>query len=119
MIDSTLHKLNYRYDTEEEFERDRHNVEDNLIQKLAAVGQKISFAKDIVAMFRYMIDKKVSWQRKAVVVVALLYFIAPLDTIPDLVPLVGYFDDLGVIAAVVKFMGRELTPYYEAELRAS
>ena len=34
------------------------------------------------------------------------------DLIPDLAPLVGYMDDLGVIAATLKFLGHELIPYY-------
>lgn len=32
---------------------------------------------------------------------ALGYFISPIDAIPDLVPLLGYSDDLGVLAAAV------------------
>ena len=44
---------------------------------------------------------------------ALIYFISPIDAIPDLAPLLGYMDDLGVIAAVLKFLGHELMQYYE------
>lgn len=35
---------------------------------------------------------------KATIIGALGYFIAPLDAIPDLTPLLGYSDDLGVLA---------------------
>ena len=38
---------------------------------------------------------------KAICFSALGYFILPLDAIPDLVPGVGYTDDLGVLAAAV------------------
>ncbi len=50
--------------------------------------------------------------RKTIVAAALLYFIVPIDTIPDLAPLFGYMDDLGVIMATLKFLGSELIPYY-------
>lgn len=38
---------------------------------------------------------------KAVILGALGYFIAPIDAIPDVVPAVGFADDLGVLVAAV------------------
>ena len=93
-------------------------VEENLWEKLERVGRKISFAKDILALVKYMRDPLVSWHRKAIVVAALIYFISPIDTIPDIAPLVGYLDDLGVITAVLKFLGHELIPYYDSSYRS-
>jgi uncharacterized membrane protein YkvA (DUF1232 family) len=92
-------------------------VENNLWGKLENVGKKISFAKDIVALFNYMRDPFVTWHRKAIVVAALIYFISPIDTIPDLAPLFGYLDDLGVITALLKFLGTELSAYYQPGYR--
>ena len=92
-------------------------VENNLWGKLENVGKKISFAKDIVALFNYMRDPFVTWHRKAIVVAALIYFISPIDTIPDLAPLFGYLDDLGVITALLKFLGSELSSYYQPGYR--
>lgn len=88
-------------------------ISSNLWEKLEAVGKKISFAKDIVALYRYMKDGSVQWYRKSIVVAALIYFISPIDAIPDLAPLIGYLDDLGVITAVLKYLGHELMQYYE------
>jgi uncharacterized membrane protein YkvA (DUF1232 family) len=93
-------------------------VEENIWSKLARTGQKISFSKDILAFINYLRDGYVPWFRKAIVVAALIYFISPVDTIPDLAPLFGYLDDLGVITAVIKFMGSELTPYYPSGFRS-
>ncbi len=93
-------------------------VEENLWYKLEKVGKKISFAKDIMALFSYLQDSFVSWHRKAIVIAALIYFISPIDTIPDVAPLFGYLDDLGVITALLKFLGSELIPYYEAGYRS-
>ncbi|MFO7445218.1 MAG: YkvA family protein [Ignavibacteriaceae bacterium] len=92
-------------------------VEENLWAKLERVGKKISFAKDILALVNYMRDPFVSWHRKAIVVTALIYFISPIDTIPDIAPFIGYLDDLGVIAALMKYLGSELTPYYQPGYR--
>jgi len=92
-------------------------VEENLWTKLERVGKKVSFAKDILALVNYMRDSLVSWHRKAIVVGALIYFISPIDTIPDIAPLIGYLDDLGVITALLKFLGSELMPYYHPGYR--
>jgi len=92
-------------------------VEENLWTKLERVGKKISFYKDILALVNYMRDSLVSWHRKAIVVGALIYFISPIDTIPDIAPLIGYLDDLGVITALLKFLGSELMPYYHPGYR--
>lgn len=38
---------------------------------------------------------------KAAIIGALGYFISPIDAIPDMVPVAGFTDDLGVLAAAV------------------
>lgn len=38
---------------------------------------------------------------KAVILGSLGYFIAPIDVIPDMVPVVGFADDLGVLVAAL------------------
>ena len=98
---------------EKKLEEDIEKVEEGLWVKLEKYGKKISFAKDIRALYRYMKDSDVAWYRKSIVVAALLYFIFPIDAVPDITPLVGYLDDMGVIIAVVKYLGSELVPYYE------
>jgi len=93
-------------------------IDENLWEKLERVGKKISFAKDIFALVKYMRDSNVSWYRKSIVVGALIYFIVPIDAIPDITPLIGYLDDLGVITAVLKFLGSELIPYYDKDYKS-
>jgi uncharacterized membrane protein YkvA (DUF1232 family) len=120
-IDNTyldnLDDLDFGGQSEEETFEKIEYVESNIWTKLEAVGKKISFAKDILALVSYMRDSYVSWHRKAIVVGALIYFISPIDTIPDLAPLFGYLDDLGVITALLKFLGSELIPYYKSGYR--
>lgn len=99
---------------EEEYRRKAALVNGNFEKKMVDAGKKIRFAGDLVAMFRYFMDGSIPWQRKAIIVGALLYFILPLDAIPDIAPFVGYFDDFGVVAAVTKFMADQLAPYYPA-----
>lgn len=108
-----LDDLDLKYDSPSKVEKGQEEVEEGLWEKLERVGKKISFAKDIKALYRYMRDKYVPWYRKSIVIGALIYFISPIDAVPDLAPLIGYLDDLGVVTAVLKFMGSELIPFYE------
>lgn len=96
----------------EEVQKKIEYVDENLWGKLEKSGKRVSFAKDILALYRYMKDPLVKWFRKAIVVAALIYFIVPIDTIPDITPLFGYLDDLGVITALLKYLGSELMGYY-------
>lgn len=110
---SEIYDFTEDYDTEEDVEKGKDYVEENLWEKVERIGRKISFAKDIKALYNYMTDPNVAWYRKSIVIGALVYFITPIDALPDLAPLVGYLDDLGVITAVLKYMGSELIPYYD------
>jgi uncharacterized membrane protein YkvA (DUF1232 family) len=111
--DYDINQFNEQYDSEEKVEQATAAVEERLWEKTARVGSNIRFAKEVKALYRYMRDKSVPWYRKSIIVGALIYFITPIDLIPDFVPLFGYLDDLGVIMATVKFLGCELVPYYD------
>jgi len=104
-------RVEKEYD-KEKVEKNIEYVDKNLWNKLEKSGRRISFAKDILALYRYMKDPFVKWYRKAIVVAALVYFVVPIDTIPDITPLFGYLDDLGVITALLKYLGSELMAYY-------
>lgn len=43
-------------------------------------------------------DKSVSKWRKALLGAALVYMVVPFDAVPDMVPLFGWLDDLGVVS---------------------
>jgi uncharacterized membrane protein YkvA (DUF1232 family) len=110
---NTLQDLSSDYETHDKYNEGKEYIEENFWSKIERVGSKLSFAKDIKALYNYFIDPSISWYRKSIVVGALVYFIFPIDTIPDLAPLIGYLDDLGVITATIKFLGSELTQFYD------
>jgi uncharacterized membrane protein YkvA (DUF1232 family) len=93
-------------------------VEENLWYRLEKSGKKVSFARDLLALYRYMDDPYVSWQKKVVVAAALIYFVTPIDKIPSFVKLFGLLDELGVMTILLKFLGKELVPYYESGYRS-
>jgi uncharacterized membrane protein YkvA (DUF1232 family) len=50
-----------------------------------------------------------AWAR-SVAYGALAYFVLPTDAIPDIVPLAGYTDDLGVLALAIGTIAARITP---------
>ena len=112
-MENTLQDLSSDYETHDKYNEGKEYIEENFWEKLERVGSKLSFTKDIKALYNYFIDPSISWYRKSIVVGALIYFIVPIDSIPDIAPLIGYLDDLGVITATIKFLGSELTQFYD------
>jgi uncharacterized membrane protein YkvA (DUF1232 family) len=67
-------------------------------------NSKISFGKKIETLYAWMTSGHLSKRDKALVIGALLYFINPLDVIPDITPFLGFTDDLGVIYLVYNYL---------------
>lgn len=58
--------------------------------------------------FRYVRDPHVALWRKLAGVLAVVYFLSPVDAVPDIIPVLGWLDDLGVLSAAAFFMVREV-----------
>jgi uncharacterized membrane protein YkvA (DUF1232 family) len=79
--------------------------------------------KDLYALFvdsikgRYKLHPAIS----GIIGAGLLYFIVPLDLIPDYIPIVGLLDDLAVLTAIITSLDDELAEYrkYKAETARS
>ena len=61
-------------------------------------------------------DKTPAWA-KSVIVGALGYFILPIDLVPDLLPVAGFTDDLGVLLAAIGTVAIHITPTVKNQAR--
>jgi uncharacterized membrane protein YkvA (DUF1232 family) len=52
--------------------------------------------------------KVVPWRTLAFAIAGILYFLDPLDLIPDPIPFLGYLDDAGVLALVVRAIQKDI-----------
>lgn len=70
------------------------------LKRFATAAGKEVVEKALLLYYAGQEEKAPAWA-KATIVASLGYFIAPLDAIVDLTPVVGYADDLGVLALAI------------------
>lgn len=58
------------------------------------------FVENLQCLAEYI--KCGDWSIKMLAVAALIYFLQPFDALPDYIPLIGWADDIIVVAVVVK-----------------
>lgn len=86
-------------------------LKDNVPNKLKALWA------DIMAMISILGDyisgkyPDLPWKTVAAITGAVLYFVSPVDVIPDFIPIIGYLDDAFVIALAIDFIRDDLAAY--------
>ncbi len=97
----------------------RHYDENSLQRKLkeysVKAGQQVVYA--VLLLYYILKSPEVSLRKRASIAAALGYFILPLDAIPDLVPLIGFTDDLGVLIFALTQISGCLTPGIKQQAR--
>ncbi len=66
---------------------------------------------------QYLRSSTVPTWRKLIGLVAVVYVVSPVDLIPDVMPVIGWLDDLGVVGLAVGFITRDISKF-AAKLRA-
>lgn len=60
--------------------------------------------------------RAIPWKSIVSVVAALLYFVSPVDLIPDLIPFLGFIDDAAIVAYVLKSLKTDIDAFRTWEL---
>jgi uncharacterized membrane protein YkvA (DUF1232 family) len=69
------------------------------------------------AFYQFMTDSRASLPGKLFIVAVFLYVIMPIDFIPDVAPIIGWLDDLGLAGLAVAYLSSALGPYRDPSLR--
>lgn len=77
--------------------------------------EKIRTLVRMVLAYRSGEYREISWKSMLMVVGGLLYFVMPIDIIPDFIPGVGLLDDLSVIMFLFKTISEEIAAFEEYE----
>lgn len=57
--------------------------------------------------------KEIPMETITAIVVAILYVVSPIDLIPDMVPVVGYVDDVAIVTFVLSQVHKDVDRYRE------
>jgi uncharacterized membrane protein YkvA (DUF1232 family) len=98
---------------EDRMERFLERLEQKL-KKVPVVGKKLSNIPMLVSLVRAYVQK--DYQDIPVgsiiaIVSALIYFVSPIDLLPDSIPVLGYIDDAAVIAFVWNMVEDDVEEY--------
>ena len=89
---------------------------EKLWEKIKGHAKKVGCEgiRSALRLFYALDNPSMPLKTKMVIYGALGYFISPIDVIPDFIPVVGFTDDIGVLAAAVVMAAS----YIDAEARA-
>ena len=93
-------------------EQDVKNFNDQgFLRKLARYALRLGrpVVEQLYALYFMLQSQNTPMRSKMVIVGALLYFVSPVDLVPDILGPLGFSDDLAVIAMVYKQMKTYLT----------
>lgn len=49
----------------------------------------------------------------AAIIGAIIYVVSPIDAVPDIIPIAGWVDDAGVVAAAIASLGTVIASYLD------
>ncbi len=98
---------------EDRIERFLERLEHKL-KKLPVVGKKLSNVPMLVSLVRAYVQKDyqdIPIGSIIAIVSALIYFVSPIDLLPDSIPVLGYADDAAVFAFVWNMVEDDVEEY--------
>ncbi len=79
----------------------------------------LKFRRELAIAWRTFRHSGTPTHVKAMLLLAVLYLISPIDFIPDAIPVLGWLDDIGVVAALLTVAQKLLPPEVWRAVRAA
>jgi uncharacterized membrane protein YkvA (DUF1232 family) len=84
------------------------NWKDN---KVSAARDKFLVLGRLVKAYTMGTYRDVPWKTILMILAALVYFINPIDLLPDMLPMTGFTDDMGVLLWVYNSVSKEVDKF--------
>ena len=84
-------------------------IRERLWSTVKRAARSIPFIDEVVAAWYCALDPATPTRVRVTLLAALAYFVAPIDVVPDLLPLVGFTDDAGVLMAAIALVRAHIT----------
>lgn len=96
----------------EKLEKKRSRLKKILKLKVFAKQKdKLKLLIDLISQYRKGNYTTIPWKSVAAITFSLLYIINPLDLIPDVLPVIGYVDDLSVFVGLYNLIDKDIEDY--------
>lgn len=59
--------------------------------------------------------REIPWKTILIIIAAVIYFVNPIDLVPDLIPIAGLTDDFGILLYVYNAVSKEVNKFLEWE----
>jgi len=109
ITDTTINMDNSSPDPKE------RKVRSELMAKVTATLGRVPFVEDLVAAYLCAIDPETPRRVKAILLGALVYFIVPIDAIPDVILGLGFTDDAAVFWLAYRQVKNYIKPHHVEE----
>ncbi|MHC5352789.1 YkvA family protein [Myroides sp. LJL115] len=82
-------------------------------KKAGNLGDKVGDFMVLLNMMKDTLSGKHSLGAKEIAIIgaSILYVVSPIDAIPDIIPVLGWTDDMGVVGVAVASLGSALQTY--------
>ena len=97
--------------------REKSRVRHGFWPKFWRFAARLPFAEDLVAAYFCAFDRDTPRHVQIALMGALAYFVLPFDFIPDMMPFLGYSDDVAVLIAALRLVGAHLRPEHREAAR--
>lgn len=97
--------------------RDEERVLGGFLRSARRVAASLPFAEDLTAAWHCASDRDTPTRVRVTLIAALAYFIAPLDALPDLTPILGFSDDAAVLGAAIAAVAGSITAEHRRRAR--
>ena len=86
-------------------------------EKLQQFFRGLKIMSRMVRAFIHGRYKEVPWKSIVVLVAGLLYFVTPIDLIPDFIPALGLLDDAAMVAFIFRILNEDIEAFLAWETK--
>lgn len=92
-------------------------VRESFWSTVKRAARHVPFMEDVIAAYYCAFDPQTPPRVRGTLLAALAYFVLPFDFLPDFIALIGFSDDLAVLAAAIAAIRNHIKPSHYAAAR--
>jgi uncharacterized membrane protein YkvA (DUF1232 family) len=85
-----------------------HIVEEGFWKKLLKLAGRVPFVEDLAAAYFCFVDPTTPGRVRGIVLVALAWFVLPASVLPEFIVVLGFTDDVAVVAIAARMVRRHI-----------